>query len=457
MQSPQIQSEVEVILNGVQHLYQKQQRIALYKLIYKTHPADMAWVFRHLDSVERRDIFKYIRRMKGAGEFIVNLDESIIAEILTPLSNKNISQILSGMDSDDIVEVLDTFEYDRSIAIQDLLSSEEKEDVRELIQYPEESAGRIMNTTFLTFNENSTVFDAINEFQSIGDEIETTSYIYVVDEKSHLKGVLSLRHLLLNAHSAILKDVMHKKIVTVSPETDQEKVAQLVSQYNYLAVPVIDKSKKMIGIITVDDVVDIIQEEASEDILKMAGVGDDQAILLKPIFSNVKMRFPWLFASWLGGIMALWIIGKFDNLLNETIALVSFIPVIMGMGGNIGMQTSTVIVRGLATGHVNLNESLKVVFKELSIGTILGFIYGILLGTLAFYNFINLEISYSLGIIVGLSICMAMIIAVFFGSTVPIILDKLKIDPAIATGPFVTTSIDILGISIYFFIAQLLL
>ena len=359
------------------------------------------------------------------------------------------------MESDDIVEILDSFDDERGVAIRELLDSNEKEDVLELIQYPDESAGRIMNTTFLTFNKNLTVREAINEFQSIGEEIETTSYIYVVDESNCLFGILSLRQLLLNPQSAILNDVMHKEIVMVSPETDQEKVAQLVFQYNYLAIPVIDSSNKMIGIITVDDVIDIIQEEASEDILKMAGVGDDQAILLKPVFSNVKMRFPWLFVSWIGGVIALWIIGSFDQLLKETIALASFIPVIMGMGGNIGMQTSTILVRGLATGHVNEYE--KVVIKELSIGMILGIIYGFLLGGLAYFKFIDLDISFNLGIIVGLSICLAMIISVFFESIVPILMDKLNIDPAIATDPFVTTSIDILGISIYFLIARLLL
>ena len=457
MQSPQIQSEVEVILNEIQLLYQKQQRIALYKLIYQTHPADMAWVFRYLDLVERQDIFKYIRRMKGAGEFLVNLDESLVQKILTPITDKSISIILRGMESDDIVEILDSFDNERGVAIRELLDSNEKENVLELIQYPDESAGRIMNTTFLTFKENLSVREAINEFQSIGEEIETTSYIYVVDESDCLLGVLSLRQLLLNPKPAILKDVMHEKIVMVSPETDQEIVAPLVSQYNYLAIPVIDSSNRMIGIITVDDVIDIIQEEASEDILKMAGVGDDQAILLKPVFSNVKMRFPWLFASWIGGVMALWIIGSFDQLLKETIALASFIPIIMGMGGNIGMQTSTIIVRGLATGHVNVNESTKVVIKELSIGMILGIIYGVLLGGLAYFKFIDLDISFNLGIIVGLSIFLAMIISVFFGSIVPILMDKLNIDTAIATDPFVTTSIDILGISIYFLIARLLL
>ena len=241
MQSPKIQYEVEVILNGILHLYQKQQRIALYTLIYQTHPADMAWVFRHLDLVERRDIFKYIRRMKGAGEFLVNLDESLVQETLTPLTDKNISIILRGMESDNIVEILDSFNNKRSVAIRELLNSNEKENILELIQYPDESAGRIMNTTFLTFKENLSVREAINEFQSIGEEIETTSYIYVVDKSDCLLGVLSLRQLLLHPQSAILKDVMHKKIVMVSPETDQEKVAQLVSQYNYLAIPVVDK------------------------------------------------------------------------------------------------------------------------------------------------------------------------------------------------------------------------
>lgn len=457
MQNSKIQTEIDVILNGVRSLYRNQQRIALYKLIYQTHPADMAWVFRHLDEVERRDIFKYISRMNGSGEFLSNLDESLITEILTPLPAENISPMIAGLDSDDIVEILDALDTEKVSSISVLLEKSEQDDLSELTQYPEESAGRIMNTHFLSFSENYTVNEAIQKFQSIGNKLDMTFYIYVVGVNNQLKGVLSLRQLLLSSPQEQLTEVMHTTIVSVTPETDQEKAAQLVSQYNYFAIPVVDSGNQLLGIVTVDDVIDIIHEEATEDILKLAGVGNDTEILLRPLSESVKTRFPWLFTSWIGGIIALWIIGHYNVLLSSTVALASFIPVIMGMGGNIGMQTSTIIIRGIATGHVNIQNSLPIVFKEIAIGTSLGIIYGLFLGFLAFFKYIDTGISFNLGLVVGISVCFSMVISVCFGSLVPIFLEKSKIDPAISTGPFVTTAIDILGIAIYFYTAQIFL
>jgi magnesium transporter len=225
----------------------------------------------------------------------------------------------------------------------------------------------------------------------------------------------------------------------------------IVSQYNFLAVPVVDAEDKLLGIITVDDVVDIIREEATEDFLQMVGAGKDREILLKSSWDNARMRFPWLFASWVGGILAAFIIGAFDNILQSTIVLAAFIPVIIGMGGNIGTQSSTIIVRGLATGRVGLENSVKILLKEIRVGLILGILYGILLGLFAIFRF--LDVSPMLGLVVGLSICASMIIAATIGSLVPLILNRFDIDPAVATGPFVTTAIDILGVALYFWIA----
>jgi magnesium transporter len=248
---------------------------------------------------------------------------------------------------------------------------------------------------------------------------------------------------------------MIKNVISVQPETDQEEVAKIVSRYNYLAVPVIDLEEHMLGIVTVDDVVDVIREEATEDFLQMAGAGKDREILLKSSWGNARARLPWLFASWVGGVGAVAIIGVFKNMLETTIALAAFIPVIIGMGGNIGTQSSTIIVRGLATGRVDIGNNLKIILKEIKVGLILGVLYGLLLGIFATLKFVNT--TPYLGLIVALSILSSMIISTFVGTLMPLLFSKLNIDPAIATGPFVTTSIDIIGVTLYFLIASALI
>jgi magnesium transporter len=244
---------------------------------------------------------------------------------------------------------------------------------------------------------------------------------------------------------------MVKRVHSVRPDTDQEEVAQIVAQYNYLAVPVLDEDDHLLGIVTVDDVVDVIREEATEDFLQMAGAGKDREILLKSSWENARARLPWLFASWIGGIIAVSIIGTFEYMLENIIALAAFIPVIIGMGGNIGTQSSTIIVRGMATGRIEIGNEMKILFKEIRVGLILGVLYGLLLGIFA--NFRFLDADPLLGFVVGLSICCSMLIATAVGTFIPLVLRKLDIDPAIATGPFVTTSIDILGVLLYFLIA----
>ena len=248
---------------------------------------------------------------------------------------------------------------------------------------------------------------------------------------------------------------MIKNVISVQPETDQEEVAKIVSRYNYLAVPVIDLEEHMLGIVTVDDVVDVIREEATEDFLQMAGAGKDREILLKSSWGNARARLPWLFASWVGGVAAVAIIGVFKNMLETTVALAAFIPVIIGMGGNIGTQSSTIIVRGLATGRVDIGNNLKIILKEIKVGLILGVLYGLLLGVFATLKFVNT--TPYLGLIVALSILSSMIISTFVGTLMPLLFSKLNIDPAIATGPFVTTSIDIIGVTLYFLIASALI
>jgi magnesium transporter len=240
----------------------------------------------------------------------------------------------------------------------------------------------------------------------------------------------------------------------VTTDTDQEEVAHIVSQYNLLAVPVVDATFKLVGIVTVDDIIDVLREEATEDFLQMAGAGKEQEILLKPLHQKIMLRAPWLFASWVGGVGAMFIINAFQGELQRVLALASFIPIIAGMGGNIATQSSTIIVRGLATGRVNMNQFLQVIGKEFAVGIVLGTVFGLLLGLLAFFKYTS---PLYLGLVVGLSVSIVMTMAATVGTLVPMVLKKFNVDAAVATGPFITTTIDVLGVSLYFTIAKLFL
>ncbi|MDB4125755.1 magnesium transporter [Candidatus Marinimicrobia bacterium] len=456
------------ILDTIRRLYRRNSKVTLYKVINKMHPSQMVSVYRYLNPKERINIFSYILRMEGVGEFIKELDETLTKEIFSALKNNEMATILQKMQSEDIAELIEDLEPKISARIQELLNKKEQLEVEEVLQYEDESAGRIMSHEFMAFDSELSIEDARKRFREYGDEIEMPFYIYVVDRQSNkMIGVVSLRQLLLNTEEKILKDIMETDFIFVSPDDDQEKVANIVSEYNYLALPVLNKQSELIGIITVDDVMDVIREEATEDMLKMAGAGDDEDILLKPIIENAKTRFPWLMPSWIGGLCAMAIISYFESFMQEQLILAAFIPIIIGMGGNIGTQTSTMIVRGISTGHVNMMAFYKVIFKEIKVGAILGLIYGGLLGlmgaTLANLSHADIipiainAIPVQFGLTVGLSIFFSMLIGCAVASFIPIMLYKLKLDPAIATGPFVTTAIDILGVIAYFLIASIIL
>ena len=451
------ENEIDLLLSTLRRLYRRNARVGMYKLISRTHPAVMAVVFRHLEDTERRDVFQYIRRMEGYQEFLEELDDTIIEELLITLTSQEIDTIISDLPPEEIADILQNVQDDLAKKVHGVLDQEERREVEEILQYPEDSAGRIMTTEFLKFQGGTSVAQTILEFQTLATDMDAPFYIYVVNDLNQMMGVLSLRQLLLHPPETQLNEIMESEFIAVSVDTDQEQVAVLVSRYNFLALPVIDHNNHLVGIVTVDDVLDVLREEATEDILRMAGAGDDREILLKSTLESARIRFPWLMASWIGGIFALGIIGAFESILSQTVVLAGFIPIIMGMGGNVGTQTSTIIVRGIATGRVRLNEVSKVVLKEIRIGMLLGILYGILLGVLTYFRYLQYSDPLMLGVVVGSSVFIAMTIAVTIGSAIPLVLSRMDIDPAISTGPFVTTAIDILGVLIYFYIASLLL
>ena len=450
MKKEMFSTEISILRDTFRRLLRRHAKTNIIKLVDKTHPADMALIFRYFNDSEQDTIFAMMKPSEKTVEFLNELDEAITIRIVENETPSRIAEILEEASSNEQAYLMGLVEETYAASVIDLFKAEEQEELEEMMAYPEDSAGILMYTDVFTLHEETRAKEAIAALQD-QEEAEMVFYLYAIDNDGALTGVISLRDLVTTPGDTMLKDIMTKKVQAVRPETDQEEVARIVSQYNFLAVPVIDSDEKLLGIVTVDDVVDVIREEATEDFLKMVGAGEDREILLKSSWENARIRLPWLFASWVGGIIAAYIIGVFDNILQNTIALAAFIPVIIGMGGNVGTQSSTIIVRGLATGRVGFENSSKILFKEIRVGLILGILYGILLGLFAIFRF--LDISPVLGLVVGLSICASMLIAATIGSLVPLILDRFDIDPAVATGPFVTTAIDILGVALYFIIA----
>ena len=454
MRKEMFNHEINILRDTYRRLLRRQAKTNLVKLTRKTHPADLATVFRHFSEEEQLEIFSFMNENEHTAEFLSELDDSLVKELLSKEPLNRVAEIIQNAPTNDQSGILNALEEETANSIIELLKKEEQEEIAEIMGYPEDSAGSLMNTEVFTLHESITAGDAIKTLQD-QEDAEMVFYLYITDDDDRLVGVISLRVLTTTPSNTTLKDIMIKNVHSIRPETDQEEVARIVAQYNFLAVPVIDSDSHLLGIVTVDDVVDVIREEATEDFLQMAGAGKDREILLKSSWESAKIRLPWLFASWIGGVVAASLIGIFEHMLENIIALAAFIPVILGMGGNIATQSSTIIVRGMATGRVNIGGEIKLILKEIQVGMLLGVLYGILLGVFA--HLVFTKAPDNLGLVVGLSICVSMVVAATVGTIIPLILRKLDIDPAIATGPFVTTSIDILGVLFYFLIAGLFL
>ena len=454
MRKEMFNHEINILRDTYRRLLRRQAKTNLIKLTRKTHPADLAILFRHFTLEEQTEIFALMKENEHTAEFLTELDDSLVSELLSNENLERIASIIEKAPTSDQSGILNLLKEEKAQSVIELLNIDEQEEIAEIMGYPEDSAGSLMNTEVFTLHESITAGDAIKTLQD-QEDAEMVFYLYITDDDDRLVGVISLRILTTTPSTTTLKDIMIKNVHTIRPETDQEEVARIVAQYNFLAVPVVDSESHLLGIVTVDDVVDVIREEATEDFLQMAGAGKDREILLKSSWENAKTRLPWLFASWIGGVIAAYLIGVFEGMLENIIALAAFIPVILGMGGNIATQSSTIIVRGMATGRVNIGGEIKLILKEMKVGIILGTLYGILLGIFAKYIFADSHAN--LGLVVGLSICVSMLVAATVGTVIPLLLRKLDIDPAIATGPFVTTSIDILGVLFYFLIAGLFL
>lgn len=444
-----------LLQDTVERLLRRNATANLVKILKKTHPADIAHLVKLLNERSARAIFALLPDSETAAEVLSEMEPGFRSTFLQYIPSDRLVEILTAMAGDDAADLLADLPDEFREQLLSRMSREHIEEVTELLSYAEDTAGRIMTTDFLALPQTTTASKALQEVRKAA-ETEMVFYLYVVDAKGCLAGVLSLRQLVTAPDERPLSDIMTPEVVKVQTTTDQEEAARLVSRYNLLAVPVVDDNEVLVGIITVDDIIDVIRDEATEDILKMAGA-PEEAITSYSVWRSVRVRLPWLLAAWLGGVIAMKIIGGFEDHFKQEMtlfaALAAFIPIIMGMGGNIGTQSLSITVRGLATGGIDPKSLWRVVFKEIRVGLLLGIAYGMLLAPIGWAW--NRDLS--MGAVVGVAMCANMTLAAVVGTFLPLIAVRLRIDPAVASGPFVTTAIDVLGVSIYFLMASLLI
>jgi magnesium transporter len=442
----------KILIDTIKRLLRRDAGSHLRKIVNKTHAADLSEVFRSLPLSNQHKLFHMIEDSEQKGVLFSELDEATLLNLIEEIELEEIVEVLEHMPSDDAADLIGRLPEEKSDIILKRMKKEGSEEVEGLLSYEDDTAGGIMIPDFIALRQDTTARGAIESLQKEHLDVEMPFYLYAVDEYGKLVGVSSLRQLVVVPPDTLLKDFMSTDVFSVRTNTDQEEVATIVARYDILAVPVVDDSNVLVGIVTVDDVIDVFRKEATEDILKMAGAGE-MFVETQSVLRSTRIRLPWLFASCVGGVMAVFIIGRFEISLSKLAYLAAFIPVIMGMGGNIGTQSSTIVVRGLATGRFNIGDIWSVVLKELSIGLILGLVYGVFIGVVAQARYSTAALALS----VGLSVVCSMSIAALIGSLVPMAFARIHIDPAVATGPFVTTAIDIISVFFYFQIAVTLL
>lgn len=439
----------EELIDQVKTLISEKSHGSLRKLLDEMPPADAADLIEHLDHDERLHIFDLLKP-EGAGEVLLEMEAPVQERILSDLDNEAITEIVQGLDSDDAADLVGDLPADRARQIIETVGDDVSKELRKLLPYPEDTAGGIMALEYVAVNAESTVQEAIETIRNKREEVENVYYLFVVDDRQRLVGVVSLKDLVLETPTRKVKEIMNPEVISAYVYNDQEEVAHLVKKYDLVSIPVVDEHHRLVGRITHDDIIDVIEEEVDEDIALMAGV-INQEIAEESPYRISRARLPWLIVGLFGGILAALVINQFEASLEKVVALSFFFPVIMAMGGNTGTQAATVAVRGLATGDISVMNIGRRIWLEMRVALVNGIICGILLSLV-----VGIWLSsYTLGSVVGVALIVIIISSGFVGASVPLVLKKMEIDPALATGPFVTTSNDIISLLIYLSLVSL--
>ena len=435
------QRRLDLVLDSVKRLLRIGATANLLNLLQKQHPADLAQVFKELQERDREAAFSILaeRHSRLAMEAVSELGPEGGAALLSARSAEEVAKLVQEIPSDDAAALVAHLPEELSAAVLDLMRPKESGVVENLLEYDDKTAGRIMNPNVFALREDLTVGEAITEMQ-IHRDVEMVFYLYVVDERRHLVGVVSLRRLLLVSPETPLKRIMTADLITARVDTYQEEVARQVAAYNLLAIPVVDEENKLVGIITVDDVIDVIKEEATEDINRLAGVaGDERAFT--PAMESLRKRLPWLGVNLVTAFLAAAVVALFEGTIDLFPVLAIFMPIVAGMGGNAGTQTLTVVVRGIALGELTWSNSRKALLKEVAVG--LG--NGVALGILAALVVWATRGNPVLGVVLGLAMIINMFVAAAAGTLVPLGLRAANVDPALASSVFITTMTDVFG------------
>ena len=449
-------ARVEKIGTTLRKFVRRGARSHISNLLDKTRPEDVALVMRGLTPEHQLVVFRILitEYIESAGAVITEVEPQVRVAIIESLTAEELGKLLRPMSVDDAVFVVESLPPGLQARIVDLVDRQELTNVQSALGHPEDSAGRIMDSEFFALPESTSVGGAIQEIRDRGD-IEMIFYVYIVDGRRHLVGVVSLRQLLLSRPERPLSEIMARSLLKVHTWTDQEEVAQIAARYDLLAIPVVDDDNRLVGVVTVDDIIDVVREEATEDFYKMVGTSDHEILYQDRSFKVAGIRLPWILVNLIGLGFTGFLLEHFQVSLEQALFLLTFVPVIMGMGGNIGSQTSTIAVRGLASGRIVPGEgrTRRFMIQQVKVGAILGVACAGIVGLGA----LVIEQNGYYALVVGAALFSAILIASLNGAAIPVLFQRLGVDPAIAAGPLVTTSSDIIGICIYFSLAGLLI
>ncbi len=435
------QRRLDVVFDSVKRLQRIGATANLLNLLQKQHPADLAEVFVELPERDRRAAFDTLlgQHSRLAMEALCELEPEVGAPLLVGHPAEQLAKLFQELPSDDAASVIGYLPDELSAAVLELMRQKDSDEVQHLLEYADQTAGRIMNPNVFALSEDVTAGEAIEALQTSRD-VEMVFYLYVVDDRRHLVGVLSLRRLLLVSPETPLKRIMTTDLMSARVETDQEEVAQVVASYNLLAIPVVDGENKLVGIITVDDVIDVIKDEATEDIYRMAGVSSDEHVFT-PAWESLRKRLPWLGVNLVTAVLAALVVRLFQSTIDHVVALAAFMTIVASMGGNAATQTLTVIVRGIALGDLTWSNSRQALVKEALVGFGNGLILGIAGAGVAWWVVGNPYF----GGILALAMVINLLVAAVAATLIPFGLRAIKVDPALASSVFITTLTDMFG------------
>jgi magnesium transporter len=427
----------------------------LRTLLAGHHPADIADVIDRLDDTDQLQVFRLLLPARAA-EVLDEASPEATRELIARLPADEAGDLLDRLPMDDVAEILTEDVPERQQSLLAAMEPSDAAEVRALLQYPPQSAGRLMTEKFVRVRPEMTALEVMNHLRRIDPEVEAINDLYALDPEGRLVGVASLRKLLRATPEQQIADFMQTQLITVTPETDQEEVARLVSRYDFLALPVVTPDRRMLGIITVDDVIDVLVAETTEDVLRFGAVEGgiiNEPYFKVPILRVIRKRVGWLLLLFLAETFTGSVLRFFEDELARVVALSFFIPLLIGTGGNTGAQTVSTLIRGLALGEIQIRDTWRVIVRELGSGLLLG----VLLGIVAFGRALLWGSTLALSLVVGLTIIAICTWANTIGSLIPLVAQRFGIDPAVVSAPLITTLVDATGLAIYLLIAKALL